>query len=336
MAIVLGYGLSRYLLPLVWTRRAFHSATARLKANKGSRVLFPSRPSHLNQLWAQYLSDREGTTVAVDGEQISTVDPEDTFTEHTVLRGYNRNMALAFAGVFTGLGILGTFLGLVEGLATIRGTGQDQVMTSILGLLGGMSTAFYTSIIGITLSLFWLFSDRAIYHQIQPEVVSFLGAVRIAYPVESADRLLHRLLTVEQEESAAIHETNNILNHQGQTLTGSKRLLEEQKGILQTLGTDLAVAFQDALRQSVCGRGMGFGRPTKHPHRSSRSPRAGDSSRNGAGGSRLFPLFRFYVRDLSGREVGRARRLRWKGTLPALRRRIRSQVSVRTDGWYKK
>jgi methyl-accepting chemotaxis protein len=251
MAMVLSFGLWRYLGPLWSTSRAFRHAAALIRKDRGQRTPFPRRPRHLNDLWTQFLKDREGTTVAVDGAEISTVDPEDTFSEHAVLRGYNRNMALGFAGVFTGLGILGTFLGLVEGLSTIDGTEQDQVMSSILGLLGGMSTAFYTSIFGITLSLFWLFFDRALYYQIQREVIDFLGAVRIAYPVESADRLLHRLLAVEQEESAAIHKTNRILEGHGEVFRGSHSLLEEQKAILQTLGTDLAVAFQNALDQSV-------------------------------------------------------------------------------------
>jgi methyl-accepting chemotaxis protein len=258
MAVLFVLGLRWYILPLWTTSRAFRRARERVKANRTQRVLFPTRPKHLNDLWGQYLADRAGTTVKVGNEEISTVDPEDTFTEHAVLEGYNRNLALAFAGVFTGLGILGTFLGLVDGLDGIGGTQQTELMSSILELLGGMSTAFYTSIFGIALSLVWLFADRVLYHQVQRHVSRFFLAVRKAYPVESADRLLHRLLAVEQEESAAIHETNRILNDHGDIHVSSggellrgNQLLEEQKAILQTLGTDLAVAFQDALSSSL-------------------------------------------------------------------------------------
>lgn len=265
MALLFAFGIWRYLLPLWRTSRAFKRAAERVKANRGQRVLFPTRPRHLNDLWSQYLADREGTTVPVGDVEISTVDPEDIFTEHAVLEGYNRNMALALAGVFTGLGILGTFLGLVVGLGSIGGTGQDALLGSIVGLLGGMSTAFYTSIFGIALSLVWLFLDRALYHEVQRRVGRFFLAVRKAYPVESADRLLHRLLKVEQEESDAIHRTNDILGltnavlgeqrkiqeTSGATLLHSARVQEEQKAILQNLGVDLAAAFENALASSL-------------------------------------------------------------------------------------
>lgn len=265
---VLAFGLWRYLVPLWRTGQAFRDATARVRTTPTRTDIFPDHPSHLHALWAQYLKDRKGTTVQVDGTEISTVDPEDTFSEHAVLRGYNRNMALAFAGVFTGLGILGTFLGLVQGLSSISGTGAPAMMQSILGLLGGMSVAFYTSIAGITVSLLWLLTDRALYHQLQREVVGFFVAVRTAYPVESADRLLHRLLAVEQDEFGAIKQTNSILTQHGEAYTTTNELLdkqnavlndqnvvlEEQKAVLQTLGTDLAVAFEKALADSVSGQ----------------------------------------------------------------------------------
>lgn len=244
MVLLFAFGLVQYLWPLWRTSHAFKIATARLSANKGHRVPFPAQTRHLNALWSQFLSERSGTTVKVGDEEISTVDPEEIFTEQAVLDGYNRNMALTLAGVFTGLGILGTFIGLVGGLNSIGGTQQSQVMNSILDLLRGMSTAFYTSIAGIALSLLWLLLDRILLYGVHQRVGRFFLAAKKAFPVESADRLLHRLLAVEQEESAAIHHTNEILDDHG-------KLLEEQKALLQTLGTDLAVAFQDALNTSL-------------------------------------------------------------------------------------
>ena len=53
----------------------------------------------------------------------------------------------------TGLGILGTFVGLVLGVGGFDTSTTDAVMVSITHLLGGMSTAFLTSIVGVLLSL---------------------------------------------------------------------------------------------------------------------------------------------------------------------------------------
>lgn len=56
-------------------------------------------------------------------------------------------------GTMTGLGILGTFVGLVLGVGGFDTSTTDAVMVSITHLLGGMSTAFLTSIVGVLLSL---------------------------------------------------------------------------------------------------------------------------------------------------------------------------------------
>ena len=69
-------------------------------------------------------------------------------------------------GTMTGLGILGTFVGLVLGVGGFDTSTTDAVMVSITHLLGGMSTAFLTSIVGVLLSLLFshfykMYRDRA-------------------------------------------------------------------------------------------------------------------------------------------------------------------------------
>ena len=49
----------------------------------------------------------------------------------------------------TGLGILGTFLGLVLGISGFDTASTEAITSSISGLLSGMGTAFLTSIVGV-------------------------------------------------------------------------------------------------------------------------------------------------------------------------------------------
>lgn len=233
------WGAYAYLRPLYRAKRAFEYAADQLDSVESPDGIdvFPHNAGHLNSLWGEFLQERKDAVVEVNGEAVSTVAPEDVFTEEKVLHGYNRNIAVTLAGVFTGLGILGTFLGLVVGMSEINMQDADRVLNSVNSLLGGMSTAFYTSIWGIVASLFWLFLDRSLIHAIQRETGRFFLAVRRRYPVESTDQLLHRLLAVEQEESNAIQQSRDILL--------------EQKAILQHLGTDLATAFESAINDSL-------------------------------------------------------------------------------------
>jgi len=252
--IIIGFflaGLVMYLRPIWSTARALGSATTVLGARPNSENPFGETSTHLSDLWAKFLENRKDTTVSFRGKDISTVHPEEVFTEAAVLDGYNRHMAFTFAGFFTGLGILGTFLGLVVGLSSLVGTeqGSELAIGDVMGLLAGMHTAFYTSIAGIFVSLVWLFSDRTLLYRVHRQAQRFLRETERAYPVENADRILHRLLTVEQEESDAIHQTNVILREHQALHSGTHEILkqslgaaEEQKAILQNLGTDIATA----------------------------------------------------------------------------------------------
>lgn len=52
----------------------------------------------------------------------------------------------AAAGTLTGLGILGTFVGLLLGLRGISFVTVEAALGSVQSILAGINTAFYTSI----------------------------------------------------------------------------------------------------------------------------------------------------------------------------------------------
>lgn len=231
----------RYLRPVWRAQRVLRGATDRLNRKEPDEEIFRSAPEYLKNLWTNYRRARIDASVNrwEGGGMVTTVAPEDVFTWHAVLEGYNRNFAVTLAGIFTGAGILGTFVGLVIGLSRINPSpGSDEVLSGVYGLLEGMETAFWTSIAGISASLLWLILDRTLGHDVQKQAARFFAAVKVRYPVASAEWFLHRLFDVEQDESRAIHRGVEIL-------TGTNELVSEQKAILQTLGTDLASAFQE-------------------------------------------------------------------------------------------
>ena len=57
------------------------------------------------------------------------------------------------AGVMTGLGILGTFIGLSLGLQSFNTGTTAEITNSIAPLMGGIKVAFHTSIYGMVFSL---------------------------------------------------------------------------------------------------------------------------------------------------------------------------------------
>ncbi len=68
----------------------------------------------------------------------------------------------AISGTLTGLGILGTFLGLSMGLASFNGNDIYTISDNVGPLLDGMKVAFHTSVYGIFFSLVFNFIYRSI------------------------------------------------------------------------------------------------------------------------------------------------------------------------------
>lgn len=226
----------RYVSQLVRIDNSLDAARDHLESGSNIEEPFASGPGHLEDLWSEYLSRRKQTTVIVEGEEVHTLDIGEVFTEGRVLEGYNRNMAVAVAGVLTGLGILGTFIGLIIGMAGL-GTGIPQMVNNIGQLISGMGTAFITSIVGITFSLAWLSTDRTQYHAVRDSIASFFYTVRRLYPVEETGHLLHRLLSVGVEHQRIAQD--------------SREHLEEQEALLRSLSFDLADEFSKALNTSL-------------------------------------------------------------------------------------
>lgn len=100
-------------------------------------------------IWRKY----QRTLISIPGndglEKYSTVESESYFSVAAFIEGMKGGLWSGLAGTFTGIGILGTFIGLTIGLAGVDTSSTGALSSSISGLLGGMSTAFVTSIFGI-------------------------------------------------------------------------------------------------------------------------------------------------------------------------------------------
>ncbi|MBR4728605.1 MAG: EAL domain-containing protein, partial [Clostridia bacterium] len=91
-------------------------------------------------------------------------DIEDIINEDSLeLRNW-RGVVLQVAGVLTALGLLGTFLGLMTGISSVSFTTVEATITSIEQLLEGIATAFYTSIVGVILSVLFNISNRVVWN----------------------------------------------------------------------------------------------------------------------------------------------------------------------------
>lgn len=82
----------------------------------------------------------------------------------------------AVSGSLTGLGILGTFLGLTLGMSSFSGNDIFTISDNIAPLLDGMKVAFHTSVYGIFFSLVFTFVYRSLMSDAYEKLQNFLNA----------------------------------------------------------------------------------------------------------------------------------------------------------------
>ena len=84
----------------------------------------------------------------------------DLFVDEYSYSLRNQNYASVAAAVFPMLGILGTFISIAISMPHFSSSNIDGLETEIAQLLGGVGTAFYVSIYGIFLALWWIYFEK--------------------------------------------------------------------------------------------------------------------------------------------------------------------------------
>ena len=109
---------------------------------------------HQRTLDGLFRDYREKVQVQRESGQALT-DIEDYINEDILALRSWQNVVLQIPGTLTGLGILGTFIGLLIGIRGIGFSSIDIALTSVQTLLSGIQVAFYTSIAGMRAVFRW-------------------------------------------------------------------------------------------------------------------------------------------------------------------------------------
>lgn len=94
------------------------------------------------------------------GEVTKTNGSVDDFLKDFTSNIRNTNFSSIASGVFPTLGILGTFISIAFSMPDFSSGNTSALEKEISVLLGGVGTAFYISIYGIFLSLWWTFFEK--------------------------------------------------------------------------------------------------------------------------------------------------------------------------------
>lgn len=130
------------------------------------------------------------------------------------------------AGVMTGLGILGTFIGLSLGLQSFNTGTTAEITNSIEPLMEGIKVAFHTSIYGMVFSLVFNYVYKRRLDDGERSVRDFLSAYRKYVMPDTTTDGVNRLMELQQQQTEAIIGLSDTVAHQ--LSEGLKELLEPQ------------------------------------------------------------------------------------------------------------
>ena len=190
IAIVTLIGLFKCLIPLWSTKNSLWRAIRRLHEDSGNTTGKPvwQEPrfvgKRLRGVWQRFLQNAE----QLDRRGLPT-NVEDYINDDTVVHGPGKaTLAELIPNLLTSLGILGTFMGLSSGLATLNFADSNALIAGIPALLSGMKFAFYTSVAGISCSIVFNMVNRisqgAGYHAID-EFVSNFTQLAMSRPLDN-------------------------------------------------------------------------------------------------------------------------------------------------------
>ena len=121
-------------------------------------------------------------------------------TPEIVLDGArNRRIAEALPGIFVGLGIFGTFLGLVLGLRELEFGKLENLQNGVGHLISGLSLAFLTSLGGIALSILFSLLYRFAISGLERSLLALDGLLCHVYPFEPQERYARRLYDIQAD-----------------------------------------------------------------------------------------------------------------------------------------
>ena len=179
----------------------------------------------LKESWNEY----KKTLTAYQNSDIvhlhSTQATSDYINFYAIVRNLNIEFWQNLGGIFTGIGIFGTFAGLVIGLHGIDVTtaNVDVMKASIGNLLSGISTAFLTSVMGILCALGFNFFHNKCVTKVKDNLVAIVEILEDMYPRRTQEIWL------------------------ADTLIQNKHQTES----LQNLSSELAIALGDQLEQKL-------------------------------------------------------------------------------------
>ncbi len=162
----------------------------------------------LDHLWSEYTETLHEQFVLVDGQRrlisVRATVPAEVFFNTQVLvdTPLNTEFFRHLPGLLTGIGIIGTFSGLILGLSGFEPTGSAEAIKVSLGaLMEGVREAFYASAFAIGAAMFITFVEKRELNRRYKQVEQLAQAIDALYEAGAGEEYLARLVKAAEESA---------------------------------------------------------------------------------------------------------------------------------------
>lgn len=133
-------------------------------------------------------------------------DIEEYFNEEELDNHIHKRLLEMIPDIFTSLGILGTFVGLVWGLKNFEPSNYEAMTTSVSLLVDGIKVAFLTSIYGIALSIVYTYGMKSEYSSMAEGLQTFLAKFHSHVMPSAENESRNLLLSSQKIQTAAMNQ----------------------------------------------------------------------------------------------------------------------------------
>lgn len=258
-AFFIGYAVqgTRVWLQLLAAVKGIRNLTASGKKVSRSEVAAVLSKEPFQHLWREYdesvhsvkMASGEGDTDTFY-EDHASVPAEAYFTRDVLVdsRLFN-DFVRHLPGILTGLGIIGTFSGLLSGLSQFNPTSSTSAVAGLKPLLDGVAHAFIASAVAISCAMIVVFVEKLVLALCYKQVEALNHVIDSLYKTGAGELYLERLSeSAEKSEAHAAGLREALVQDLKAMLTN---LVEQQIGAHRTANEALAAHIGQAITQSL-------------------------------------------------------------------------------------
>jgi hypothetical protein len=269
---------TRHWFRLFLVQRRIKAFESKNFASEFNRVF--ARDKRLSHLWKEYQDSLHTQLEERDGQMVTlatraTVPSEIYFNSQFVVDSRLRTEFFKhFPGIFTGIGIIGTFSGLIEGLRAFQvSENAATVRASLESLMHSVGEAFFISATAIALAMVVTLIERLLLSSLYHRTEEIAHAIDACFDAGAGEEYLSRLVRASEDSAsqskilkdALVKELGELLRElTAAQITSSKesqtRLAEQfaqtSKDQLEAARQDnkaLGAAIAESIQQSLQG-----------------------------------------------------------------------------------